>query len=155
MTTAHIIPKACATCGHLVPIHHSDGPKRYARRRYCSMNCSTTARSGRKPVCQPPPGTGTTPRPSYASQPPTVQQGEWRHRGACCHCDPDMFFPEGHADGRQTGEAAAVAVCRSACPVMAECRAWALATRQEFGVWGGLTERELRNLKTENRANTA
>lgn len=35
-------------------------------------------------------------------------------------------------------------VCES-CPVMDECRDYALATRQEAGVWGGLTEEERRS----------
>jgi WhiB family transcriptional regulator, redox-sensing transcriptional regulator len=36
-------------------------------------------------------------------------------------------------------------VCRG-CPVRTECLADALDNRVEFGVWGGLTERERRSL---------
>jgi len=51
---------------------------------------------------------------------------------ACNGSDVD-FHPE-HA----SGYAAAVAVCRT-CPVKADCLAWALETRQSFGVLGGTT----------------
>jgi hypothetical protein len=36
----------------------------------------------------------------------------------------------------------AKAVCRVECPVMARCLAWALATGQDHGVWGGLSKRD-------------
>ncbi|MGL4745898.1 MAG: WhiB family transcriptional regulator, partial [Dermatophilaceae bacterium] len=36
-------------------------------------------------------------------------------------------------------------ICRG-CPVVAECLADALDNRTEFGVWGGMTERERRAL---------
>jgi WhiB family redox-sensing transcriptional regulator len=39
----------------------------------------------------------------------------------------------------------AMSVCRG-CPVRTECLADALDNRVEFGVWGGLTERERRSL---------
>jgi WhiB family redox-sensing transcriptional regulator len=39
----------------------------------------------------------------------------------------------------------AKSVCRG-CPVRTECLADALDNRVEFGVWGGLTERERRSL---------
>lgn len=32
------------------------------------------------------------------------------------------------------------------CPVRQECLEWALETAQDFGVWGGMTERERRAL---------
>jgi hypothetical protein len=31
----------------------------------------------------------------------------------------------------------AVALCRTACPVRAECLAYALANDERFGIWGG------------------
>jgi WhiB family redox-sensing transcriptional regulator len=36
-------------------------------------------------------------------------------------------------------------ICRN-CPVMLECGAEALDNRVEFGVWGGMTERQRRAL---------
>lgn len=65
--------------------------------------------------------------------------------------DPNIFHPErgrGRATRRQKAaeEAQAVAICgvgrRDECPVWRQCRAYAFATDEPFGVWGGLTEDE-------------
>ena len=64
---------------------------------------------------------------------------DWAARGACRTTDPDALFVQGAAQNR------AKAVC-SGCPVRAECLADALDNRTEFGVWGGMTERERRAL---------
>ncbi len=37
----------------------------------------------------------------------------------------------------------AKAVCQ-VCPVVVECRAYALQIREPYGIWGGLTESERR-----------
>jgi len=58
--------------------------------------------------------------------------------------DPELFFPDDQADPLAS-ELAAVAVC-TACPVLAVCQAEALASRERFGVWGGLTEGERRQI---------
>lgn len=63
---------------------------------------------------------------------------DWRMRGACGK-DPDRLFVRGAA------QRAARAVCRP-CPVRNHCLAEALERRIEFGVWGGMTERERRAL---------
>lgn len=64
---------------------------------------------------------------------------DWTTRAACHGTDPDALFVQGAAQNR------AKAVCFG-CPVRAECLADALDNRVEFGVWGGLTERERRAL---------
>jgi len=64
---------------------------------------------------------------------------EWASRAACSGQDPDALFVRGKAQHE------AKSVCR-ACPVQAECLAEALDNRTEFGVWGGMTERERRAL---------
>ncbi|SHE71691.1 WhiB family transcriptional regulator [Streptoalloteichus hindustanus] len=66
-------------------------------------------------------------------------QGDWRTRAACRDEDPDKLFVRG-AEQRK-----AKLVCL-ACPVRTECLAEALDNRIEFGVWGGMTERERRAL---------
>lgn len=49
------------------------------------------------------------------------------------------------------GEVAeAVATCL-VCPVLAECRAYAMAADERHGVWGGLTEGERRELAGRRR----
>jgi WhiB family transcriptional regulator, redox-sensing transcriptional regulator len=66
-------------------------------------------------------------------------QDEWRSRAACQECAPDSLFVQGAAQHH------AKLVC-TGCPVRSECLADALDNRVEFGVWGGLTERERRGL---------
>nr|WP_042184602.1 WhiB family transcriptional regulator [Kibdelosporangium sp. MJ126-NF4]CEL16400.1 WhiB-type transcription regulator [Kibdelosporangium sp. MJ126-NF4]CTQ94324.1 WhiB-type transcription regulator [Kibdelosporangium sp. MJ126-NF4] len=64
---------------------------------------------------------------------------DWRVNAACRGDDPDELFVRG-AEQRK-----AKLVC-VACPVRTECLAEALDNRIEFGVWGGMTERERRAL---------
>ncbi|MBM7771372.1 WhiB family redox-sensing transcriptional regulator [Actinokineospora baliensis] len=68
-----------------------------------------------------------------------TQQADWRVRATCRDEDPDGLFVRG-AEQRK-----AKMVC-IACPVRTECLAEALDNRIEFGVWGGMTERERRAL---------
>ncbi|MBV7412494.1 WhiB family transcriptional regulator [Dermabacteraceae bacterium TAE3-ERU5] len=63
----------------------------------------------------------------------------WAGRGLCTNLDPDAFFVQG-AEQQQVK-----ARC-GPCPVRLECLADALENRMEFGVWGGMTERERRRL---------
>ena len=65
--------------------------------------------------------------------------GEWSARAACRGTDPDTLFVQGAAQNR------AKAICMG-CVVRTECLADALDNRVEFGVWGGMTERERRAL---------
>lgn len=64
---------------------------------------------------------------------------EWASRAACRSSDPDALFVQGAAQNR------AKLVCLG-CPVRTECLSDALDNRVEFGVWGGMTERERRAL---------
>ncbi len=73
----------------------------------------------------------------YAEQ---AQQGwsqDWAMQAACRTSDPDELFVQGAAQNR------AKVVC-GGCVVRTECLADALDNRVEFGVWGGMTERERR-----------
>ncbi|ACU34205.1 MULTISPECIES: WhiB family transcriptional regulator [Actinosynnema] len=67
------------------------------------------------------------------------QQGDWRIKAACRDGEPDQLFVRG-AEQRK------VKVVCLGCPVRTECLAEALDNRIEFGVWGGMTERERRAL---------
>lgn len=67
------------------------------------------------------------------------RQGDWRASASCRDGDPDRLFVRGAAQRE------AKLVCLS-CPVRTECLAEALDHRIEFGVWGGMTERERRAL---------
>ncbi len=64
---------------------------------------------------------------------------EWVSKALCRTADPDELFVSGAAQRR------AALICRQ-CPVVIECLAEALDNQVEFGVWGGMTERQRRKL---------
>ena len=63
----------------------------------------------------------------------------WVAQARCRAVDPDQLFVRGAAQRK------AATICRH-CPVLMQCGADALDNRVEFGVWGGMTERERRAL---------
>jgi WhiB family redox-sensing transcriptional regulator len=72
----------------------------------------------------------------------------WRNKAACLDADPELFFPSGSTGAALMQIEQAKAVCKQ-CPVMRECRQWALETGQQDGVWGGMSEEERRRVKRE------
>lgn len=74
---------------------------------------------------------------------PLTENWEWQIQAACRGSDTTVFFhPDGErGDRRRTRERNAKALC-ARCPVIAECRAHALAVREPYGTWGGLSETE-------------
>jgi WhiB family redox-sensing transcriptional regulator len=76
----------------------------------------------------------------------TSKQGTgWRAQARCRGLDPEIFHP-----GEDDDPSEAKAIC-SACPVREACLEYAIATREKFGVWGGLDERERRRLIRQRR----
>lgn len=72
---------------------------------------------------------------------PNADLWDWQLRGRCRTVDPSVFFhPEGErGPSRVERDLVAKAVC-AGCPVIAQCAAHALAVREPYGVWGGLSE---------------
>ena len=66
----------------------------------------------------------------------------WRELAACRGTDLEVFFP-----GRGQSAGAARQVC-AACPVRQPCLDYAITNRITHGIWGGLTERERRALRS-------
>jgi WhiB family redox-sensing transcriptional regulator len=64
---------------------------------------------------------------------------DWAQYGVCSKAEPDALFVRGAA------QQVAKQVCIG-CPVIAECLADSLDNHTEFGVWGGMTERQRRAL---------
>ncbi|MFC0081673.1 WhiB family transcriptional regulator [Aciditerrimonas ferrireducens] len=79
-----------------------------------------------------------------------VLEGAWRDQAACAGAGPAVFFPVGQGSLGQRQAAHAKAICAT-CPVAEPCRLFALITGQEYGVWGGLDETELRALRAKRR----
>jgi WhiB family redox-sensing transcriptional regulator len=68
----------------------------------------------------------------------------WRQLAACRGMDVEIFYaPEEIRALRAKREAlrTATRVCRS-CPVIHDCRVWALDAPELYGVWGGLSAAE-------------
>ena len=78
--------------------------------------------------------------------------GSWRHDAACRLFDPDLFFPVGAVGPPEQQKRQAKSVCFK-CPVRSECLRFAVATNQQFGIWGGLDEDERRSFRRRTRAN--
>ena len=62
---------------------------------------------------------------------------DWASQAQCKQARPDELFVRGAAQNR------AKQLC-AGCPVKTECLAEALDNQIEWGVWGGMTERERR-----------
>ncbi|BBZ39855.1 transcriptional regulator WhiB4 [Mycobacterium conspicuum] len=92
-----------------------------------------------------PPSAQRPNRTALSSVLPIVTEGEraWVAKALCSTSDPDELFVRGAAQRR------AVAICRH-CPVVRECGAEALDNQVEYGIWGGMTERQRRALLKEH-----
>ena len=62
---------------------------------------------------------------------------DWAPSAACRQATPDALFVRGAEQNK------AKMLCKG-CPVRTECLAEALDNQIEWGVWGGMTERERR-----------
>jgi WhiB family redox-sensing transcriptional regulator len=67
--------------------------------------------------------------------------GPWAELGACKGADPNLFF--GHARPTLLDKAERDLLCAS-CPVLTECRAYALQWPDLHGFWGGMSEQDRR-----------
>ena len=75
---------------------------------------------------------------------------DWGSRAACRSADPDLFFPVSEVGPSVPQITAAKAVC-ARCDVSGECLAFALATQQTHGVWGGTSPAERAVLRNRVR----
>lgn len=75
--------------------------------------------------------------------------GVWQEQALCAQVDPEVFFPEKGGSVRE-----AKTTCMR-CPVRPECLDAALARRELWGIWGGLSERERRPLLRERSDDVA
>ena len=84
---------------------------------------------------------------SRAADAPGRDEGYWRRRAACRGEDPELFFPVGSAGSAALAQIAEAKKICARCPVRRACLVFAMATRQEYGIWGGLTEDERSQLR--------
>ncbi|WP_373453506.1 MULTISPECIES: WhiB family transcriptional regulator [unclassified Rhodococcus (in: high G+C Gram-positive bacteria)] len=81
----------------------------------------------------------------------TTESWDWQVDALCRGQDSEIFFsPSGEGrSARRAREDRAKQVC-AGCGVIDECRRFALAANEPFGVWGGTTARE----RQQHRANS-
>jgi WhiB family transcriptional regulator, redox-sensing transcriptional regulator len=96
-------------------------------------------------------GAGDRARPVTVRQPrhrspapPAPLSADWRYRAACRGADLDLFFP-----GRGESAEPARQIC-ALCPVRQPCLEFALTHGIVHGIWGGLSERNRRALRTRH-----
>ena len=89
--------------------------------------------------------------PAYrAEHAPRSNISDWRDRAACRAHDGELWFPaSSHPDAWEEPRR----IC-GACPVIDDCREWAIEARVGHGMWGGLTPGELEALRRRRTDNT-
>jgi WhiB family redox-sensing transcriptional regulator len=75
---------------------------------------------------------------------PATSSAGWRYRAACRGADLGLFFP-----GRGESAEPARRIC-ALCPVRQPCLDYALSHGIVHGIWGGLSERNRRALRTRH-----
>jgi WhiB family redox-sensing transcriptional regulator len=75
--------------------------------------------------------------------PPVTDIWDWQLFAACRGLDVEIFY---HPAGERRRDKKAridqaKQICQH-CPVITDCAAWALTTREPYGIWGGLSEDE-------------
>lgn len=72
----------------------------------------------------------------------------WQMKGLCRGNHSYLFFPPStveRKDDRERREIKAKAIC-SVCPVKEDCLEFAVEIKEPYGIWGGLTETERRQV---------
>ena len=74
-----------------------------------------------------------------------MRDEDWREDALCRQTDPEIFHPE---EDDHTAVSAAKATC-AACSVITDCLGWALHSRAQQGIAGGLSKDERAELRAE------
>lgn len=111
-----------------------DSRRQYAEADQQATSASTVPASEMHSPAENPPAPSSKRQGIYS-----WERSEWVAHALCREDGGDSLFVKGAA------QRAAALRCRD-CPVLIQCRADALDSRVEFGVWGGMTERERRSI---------
>lgn len=95
-------------------------------------------------------------RPATGPEVRELPAADWRDRGnrACDGMATELFFPVGSSGPALPQIARAKSVC-AGCPVRRECGEWALESGQDYGIWGGMTEQERREISRQRKEGAA
>jgi WhiB family redox-sensing transcriptional regulator len=72
---------------------------------------------------------------------PQLTPPRWMSSALCAQVDTELFFPDIDESNRE-----AKLICQR-CDVQEACLAYAVNAKIPFGVWGGKSDRERRNLR--------
>ncbi len=78
----------------------------------------------------------------------------WQSAALCRGNHSYLFFPPSNVerkDERERREEKAKAICL-VCPVKGQCLDFALAIKEPYGIWGGLTESDRRSVLARQTA---
>jgi WhiB family redox-sensing transcriptional regulator len=78
--------------------------------------------------------------------------GDWADEGSCNGMDVDIFFPE--SNGVRPAYELPQRICAD-CPVVDDCREWALRTHLDYGYAGGTTPTQRRYILRDRARETA
>jgi WhiB family redox-sensing transcriptional regulator len=70
---------------------------------------------------------------------------DWQDAALCAQADPEAWFPPKGGSTRRAKK-----ICR-ACPSRVPCLTFALDTEQEWGIWGGASPEERRDMLAPRR----
>lgn len=79
---------------------------------------------------------------------PMSHEDSWQSRARCRDSHAHLFFPRSaveRKEERENRERRAQAICR-VCTVTQECLDFALDIQEPYGIWGGRTEAQRREL---------
>lgn len=76
----------------------------------------------------------------------SIAHDTWREDALCQETDPEAYYPEAGGSGTTAKQ-----VCLN-CPVRRSCLDYAVDSRQRWGIWGGLGQKELRRLINQRTA---
>ncbi|MFE3429876.1 WhiB family transcriptional regulator [Streptomyces sp. NPDC059171] len=70
----------------------------------------------------------------------SIAHDTWRDDALCQQTDPKAYYPEAGDSGTTAKQ-----TCLN-CPVRRACLDYAVDSRQRWGIWGGVGQKELRRL---------
>lgn len=85
---------------------------------------------------------------------PLVRPEEWVEEALCARSDPEVWFPEKGGSQKPAKDICNGTEFVKPCPVRQQCLLYALEHDEQFGVWAGLSQAELkrlRKLREQNR----
>lgn len=71
-------------------------------------------------------------------------------KALCANIRDDTFWTDGDEDKHQKTRDAK-ALCKTPCPIRMECLNHAIENKIRWGIWGGFTGRERREIEKERR----